>query len=120
MAKPPCEVNEKKRSTGRGGRGASRPHMWRPTPIRSRKLGLVAVKHQQAMAERVAATEQRGKAFTALAHVVAAAKPVAGPVPRAAGVPTLQPFRAVDPKRCRRCGGKIERDKKHECLALSL
>ena len=39
-----------------------------PTPIRARKLGLVAVKHKQQQAER---TEQQGRAFVALAHVVA-------------------------------------------------
>jgi hypothetical protein len=42
--------------------------MWRPTPIRARKLGLAAVKHQQQQAAR---TEQQGRAFVALAHVVA-------------------------------------------------
>jgi len=41
---------------------------WRPRPINARKLGLVAVKHQQQQAER---TEQQGRAFVALAHVVA-------------------------------------------------
>jgi len=42
--------------------------MWRPTPIRARKLGLAAIKHQQQQAER---TEQQGRAFVALAHAVA-------------------------------------------------
>ena len=60
----------KKRNTGRGGRGAVHSRMWRPKLV---KLGLVAVKHRQAMAERAAAIERHGKAFTALAHVVAAA-----------------------------------------------
>jgi hypothetical protein len=70
MAKPP----EKARNTGRGGKGGRQPRMWRPiAPTKPHRLGLVAVKHQQALAERAAATEQRGKAFTALAHVVSAA-----------------------------------------------
>ena len=43
----------------------------RPTPIRTRKLGLAAVKHQQQQAERTERTEQQGRAFVALAHVVA-------------------------------------------------
>ena len=39
-----------------------------------RKLGLAAVKHAQNLAaERTARTEQQGRAFVALAHVVAAA-----------------------------------------------
>jgi hypothetical protein len=39
-----------------------------------RKLGLAAVKHAQKLAaERTARTEQQGRAFVALAHVVAAA-----------------------------------------------
>jgi len=68
----------KKRNTGRGGRGAWPPRVWRPTtPLRARKPGLAAVKHQQAQvqaeAERAAATAQRGRAFTALAHVMTAA-----------------------------------------------
>ena len=71
MAKP--KPTEKKRSTGRGGKGGWQPRMWRPRPITPRKLGLAAVKHQQAMAEHAAATEQRGRAFAALARVVAAA-----------------------------------------------
>lgn len=69
MARPTA----KKRNTGRGGNGAWQPRMWRPTPVKSPKLGLVAVKHAQAMAERAARTEQQGRAFVALAHVVAEA-----------------------------------------------
>ena len=43
--------------------------MWRPM---KRKLGLAAVKHAQNLtAERTARTEQQGRAFVALAHVVA-------------------------------------------------
>ena len=45
--------------------------MWRPTPIKARKLGLAAAKHQQRQAERTERTEQQGRAFVALAHVVA-------------------------------------------------
>ena len=70
MAKPTAA---KKRNTGRGGKGAWTPRRWRPTRITPRKTGLAAVKHAQATAERAAATEQRGRAFTALARVVAAA-----------------------------------------------
>ena len=41
-------------------------------PIKARKLGLAAVKHQQQQAERTQQQEgQQGKAFVALAHVVA-------------------------------------------------
>ena len=40
-------------------------------PIRARKLGLAAVKHKQQQAERTERTEQQGRAFVALAHVVA-------------------------------------------------
>ena len=69
MAKPP----EKKRNTGREGKGGRPPRMWRATAPKPHRLGLVAVKHRQAMAERAAQTEQRGKAFTALAHVAAVA-----------------------------------------------
>jgi hypothetical protein len=36
-----------------------------------RKLGLAAAKHAQRQGERAARTEQQGRAFTALAHVVA-------------------------------------------------
>ena len=43
---------------------------WRPTPIKARKLGLAAVKHQQQQAERTE-PQQQGRAFVALAHVVA-------------------------------------------------
>jgi hypothetical protein len=69
MAKPTA----KKRNTGRGGKGALTPRMWRPTPITPPKLGLAAVKHAQQLAERAAATDQQGRAFVALAHVVAEA-----------------------------------------------
>jgi hypothetical protein len=62
--------------------------MWRPTPIRSRKTGLAAVKHQQAMEERA---EQRGRAFTALARV-AAAVPRATPYMAPHRPPTAKPF----------------------------
>lgn len=68
MAKPTPE----KRITGRGGKGGWQPRRWRPTPIRSRKVGLAAVKHHQALAERAAQAQQRGRAFSALAQVVAA------------------------------------------------
>jgi hypothetical protein len=65
--KPPPSSAKKRR--GRHGSGDGwRPRRWRPTPIRARKLGLAAVKHQQQQVER---TEQQGKAFVALAHVVA-------------------------------------------------
>ncbi len=40
-------------------------------PIKARKLGLAAVKHKQRQAERTERTEQQGRAFVALAHVVA-------------------------------------------------
>ncbi len=40
-------------------------------PSRARKLGLAAVKHKQQQAERTERTEQQGRAFVALAHVVA-------------------------------------------------
>ncbi len=45
--------------------------MWRPTPIRPPQLGLAAAKHQQALAARAAQAEQQGRAFDAMAHVVA-------------------------------------------------
>ena len=67
MAKP----TGKKGNTGRGGRGGWKPRRGRPTPIRSRKTGLAAVKHRQAVAERAAQAQQQGRAFRALAQVVA-------------------------------------------------
>jgi len=82
MAKPPA----KKRKTGQGGAGHWQPRMWRPTPIRRPTLGLAAVKHQQAqaqaMAERAVRLEQQGRAFAALAHVMAAAGEGAKAAPR--------------------------------------
>jgi hypothetical protein len=42
--------------------------LWRSTPTKARKLGLAAVKHKQQQTER---TEQQGRAFVALEHVVA-------------------------------------------------
>jgi hypothetical protein len=73
IAKPHYEPNANMRNTGRGGREARKPRRRRPSPKRLRKTGPVAVKHQQALAERAAATAQWGRAFTALARVVAAA-----------------------------------------------
>ena len=65
--KPPPPLAKKRK--GRHGNGdGRRPHRWRQTPIKSRKLGLAAVKHKQQKVER---TEQQGRAFVALAHVVA-------------------------------------------------
>jgi hypothetical protein len=60
-----------KRKGGDGDRGAWKPRLWRPTPIRPPKLGLAAVKHAQQLAARAAQAEQQGRAFVALAHVVA-------------------------------------------------
>ena len=92
MAKP----SAKKGKTGQGGGGAWRPRMWRPTPIRSRKIGLAAFKHQQAQAqvqaERAAQTEQRGRAFDALARVVASA---GGARPTLERVASTRPHRPV-------------------------
>jgi hypothetical protein len=45
--------------------------LWRPTRIIRPKLGLAAVKHAQGLADRAAQTEQHGRAFVALARVVA-------------------------------------------------
>ncbi len=67
--KPKPPPSSAKKRKGRHGSGDGwRPRRWRPTPIRARKLGLAAVKHKQQQAER---TEQQGRAFVALAHVVA-------------------------------------------------
>ena len=63
-----CCWRAKKRRGRHGSSDGWRPRRWRPTPIRARKRGLAAVKHQQQQAER---TEQQGRAFVALAHVVA-------------------------------------------------
>ncbi len=71
IAKPktkPSPSSAKKRKGRHGGSDGWRGRRWRPTPIKARKLGLAAVKHQQQQAER---TEQQGRAFVALAHVVA-------------------------------------------------
>jgi hypothetical protein len=71
IAKPkpkPTPPLPKKRRGRHGGSDGRRLRRQRPTPIRARKLGLAAVKHQQQQAER---TEQQGRAFVALAHVVA-------------------------------------------------
>jgi hypothetical protein len=71
IAKPkpkPSPPSAKKRKGRHGGSDGWRGRRWRPTPIKARKLGLVAVKHKQQQAER---TEQQGRAFVALAHVVA-------------------------------------------------
>ena len=63
----------KKKRTGRHGCGDGwRGRRWRPTPIKARKLGLAAVKHKQQQAERTEQDQgQQGRAFVALAHVVA-------------------------------------------------
>lgn len=64
-----------KRKWGRGGDGHRQLRLWRSRRVRERKLGLVATKHAQAEARakaaRAAQTEQQGRAFVALAHVVA-------------------------------------------------
>ena len=71
--KPKARRLVKKKRRGRRHRyGDGREsRLRRPTPIKARKLGLVAAKHKQQQAERVAHTEQQGRAFVALAHVVA-------------------------------------------------
>jgi hypothetical protein len=69
-----------------------------------RKTGLAAVKHAQAMAERAAATEQRGRAFTALARVVAAAtdRPtISKPAPQPHRPPTGGPIAGLCCEHCR-------------------
>jgi hypothetical protein len=71
--KPKPQPSSAKKWRGRhrrGGDGWRRhtPHRWRSTRSKARKLGLAAVKHQQQQAERI---EQQGRAFVALAHVVA-------------------------------------------------
>ncbi len=68
MASP--QPKEKQRQGGHGGSPAWKPRPWRPA---KHKLGLAAVKHAQALAEESAARaqQQQGRAFTALAHVVA-------------------------------------------------
>ncbi|MGO9232879.1 MAG: hypothetical protein ACLP4V_01865 [Methylocella sp.] len=73
-AKPP-PPSAKKRRGRHGGSDGRESRLWRPTPIKARKLGLAAVKHkQQQQAERAQQhREQQGRAFVALAHVVAAA-----------------------------------------------
>jgi len=65
--------------------------MWRPTPISSLWLGLAAVKHHQDMAERA---EQQGRAFTALARVVAATPSISTPYmpPHPHRPPSVKPF----------------------------
>ncbi len=71
IAKPkpkPPPSSAKKRKGRHGSGDGRRPRRWRPTPIKARKLGRAAVKHKQQQAER---TEQQGRAFVALAHVVA-------------------------------------------------
>ena len=74
IAKPkpkPPPPSAKKRRGRHGGGDGWRGRRWRPTPIKARKLGLAAVKHKQQQAERTERTEQQGRAFVALAHVVA-------------------------------------------------
>ncbi len=75
MAKPKPKPSPpvKKKRTGRHGSGDGwRGRRWRPTPIKARKLGLAAVKHKQQQAERTEQDQgQQGRAFVALAHVVA-------------------------------------------------
>ena len=74
IAKPkpkPPPPSAKKRRGRHGGSDGWRRRRWRPTPIKARKLGLAAVKHKQQQAERTERTEQQGRAFVALAHVVA-------------------------------------------------
>ena len=74
IAKPkpkPPPPSAKKRKGRHGGDDGWRGRRWRPTPIKARKLGLAAVKHKQQQAERTERTEQQGRAFVALAHVVA-------------------------------------------------
>ena len=75
IAKPkpkPPPSSAKKRQGRHGGGGGWQPLMWRPTRIMPRKLGLAAVKHQQQQAERTQQHQgQQGRAFVALAHVVA-------------------------------------------------
>ena len=74
LAKPkpkPPPPSAKKRKGRHGGDDGWRGRRWRPTPIKARKLGLAAVKHKQRQAERTERTEQQGRAFVALAHVVA-------------------------------------------------
>jgi hypothetical protein len=66
---PPPSAKKRRGRHGSGDGDGWRRHRWRrSTPIKARKLGLVAVKHKQQQAER---TEQQGRAFVALAHVVA-------------------------------------------------
>jgi len=74
IAKPkpkPPPPSAKKRKGRHGSGDGWRGRRWRPTPIKARKLGLAAVKHKQRQAERTERTEQQGRAFVALAHVVA-------------------------------------------------
>jgi hypothetical protein len=74
IAKPkpkPPPPSAKKRRGRHGGGDGWRGRGRRPTPIKGRKLGLAAVKHKQQQAERTERTEQQGRAFVALAHVVA-------------------------------------------------
>ncbi len=74
IAKPkpkPSPPSPKKRRGRHGGSDGRRPRRQRPTPIKARKLGLAAVKHQQQQAERTQQQGQQGRAFVALAHVVA-------------------------------------------------
>jgi len=66
--KPP-PPSAKKRRGRHGGSDGRESRLWRPM---KHKPGLVAVKHAQNLAaERTARTEQQGRAFVALAHVVA-------------------------------------------------
>jgi hypothetical protein len=76
IAKPkpkPLPPSAKKRKGRHGGSEGWRGRRWRPTPIKARKLGLAAIKHQQQQAERTQQQKegQQGRAFVALAHVVA-------------------------------------------------
>jgi hypothetical protein len=68
IAKPQPRPTNKKRRRGGGDRGKFR--LRRP---RKHRLGLAAVKHQQAEAERTKRSEQHERAFAALADVVAVA-----------------------------------------------
>jgi hypothetical protein len=66
LAKP--QPRPKKRAGGQGSFGVQKSGLWRPS---KHKPGLAAVKHAQQLAERTAHTEQQGRAFAALAHVLA-------------------------------------------------
>ena len=70
-AKAAAAIREEAEVAARRRSDRREPRFWRPM---KRKPGLAAVKHAQNLAaERTARTEQQGRAFVALAHVVAAA-----------------------------------------------